>query len=261
MILALQYGQIKVVKVNPDDFRDFSNYWQISMHDNVNGFIPRMCFSHDEKIFFSCGYDGNIFSYIFNPENADYITPIKIIEPQPENYVTVEDVNDYSTLSLEEEIVKKELDRQERVANANKNAVLNQLAELKESFERLLVRNSKMLPTQIIPREDLEIDSRITEDLQKMIDAEMELEKRKLAYQVEKSEIAMKKLMRYFTDPLDVFPLAITGIEKKVAVRTTRQKLLTPAFYKNLAIIEEKILEQELKGRYLCFFIHILTLS
>lgn len=253
----MQHGQIRVVKVNPDDFKDLSDYWQISMHDNLNGFIPKMCFSYDEKLFFSCGHDGNIFSYIYNPEYQDYVTAPKIIEPEPPTYVVVEDVVDYKTLSLEEEIVKRELDRRERVANANKNAVLNKIDELRKQFEELLVRNSKLLPTQIIPREDLEIDPRVTEDLQRIIDEEMELEKRKLAYQVEKSEVAMKKLMKYCTDPLDVFPFTISAIEEKIVVNTTRQRLLILAFYRNLALVEKKILEQELKGRYLCLFCYL----
>lgn len=250
MLLAMEHGQIRVVKVNPHDFHDLTDYWQISMHDNLNGFIPKMCFSYDEKLFFSCGYDGNIFSYIFNPENGDYVQPKQLYKEPPTQFTVVMDVENYNALSLEEEIVKAELDRQERVANAHKAETLQKIEDLRKEFEVLLDRNKQLLPTQIIPREMLEIDPRITEDLQRIIDDEMALEKRKLAYQVEKSEVAMNKIKQYCTDPLDVFPLKITRIQDDMLLQTTRQRMLDEMFYRNLTIIEEKIYEQELKGRY-----------
>lgn len=248
----MQHGQIRIVRVNPNNFRDLSDYWQISMHDNLNGFVPRMCFSFDEKLFFSCGYDGNIFSYTFSPENFDYKSDTADVETPPFNFTIVADVEDYATLSLEEEIVKAEVDRRERVANANKQAVLNEIKILRAQFELLLERNYKLLPTQIIPREELEIDPRITADLQRVVDDEMALEKRKLAYQVETSEVAMNKLKQHCTDPLDVFPLTLRGIEKQIKLLTIRQRKLDHVFYKNLELVEEKIIESELRGRYYC---------
>lgn len=68
----MQDGTIRVNKVNPQDFRDLSDYWTLAMHENLNGFVPRMAFSYDEKYFFSCGHDGNVFAYTFHPENDDY---------------------------------------------------------------------------------------------------------------------------------------------------------------------------------------------
>lgn len=251
LILATQFGQIRVVRVNPQNFRDLSDYWQISMHDNINGAIPKMCFSFDESIFFTCGHDGNMFSYIYNPENKDFKPPdlhheVPTIKCQP-----VSDITDYGTLSLEEEIVKAEVDRKERVANAHKDETLAKVNILREQFEELLRRNEKLLPTQVIPRDQLEIDPRITEDLQQIIDSEMALEKRKLAYQVEKSKVAMEKLMDHCTNSLDVFPLVISNLSNTQTVNTTRQRSLSENFYTNLAVIEEKILESELRGRYI----------
>lgn len=244
----MQHGEIRIVKINANDFRDLSDYWQISMHDNLNGFIPKMCFSYDEKLFFSCGHDGNIFSYLYNPEDGEYTTNIpsksKSFHPK-----IVEDISDYSTLCLEEEIVKAEIDRKDRLANAHKDAVMSELKFFRENFERLLERNKKLLPSQIIPQEELEIDPRITENLQEVLDAEMRLEKRKLAYQVKMSEIAMQKLKRYYTDPLDVFPLTLLGIEKDIVIHTIRQRRLDEIFFQNLALVEKKIIESELKGR------------
>lgn len=249
IILAMQHGEIRVVKINPHDFRDLSDYWQISMHDNLNGFIPKMCFSYDEKLLFSCGHDGNIFSYLYNPEDGENATTIPMKSKSPKPVKTAEEISDYSALSLEEEIVKAEIDRKERLANDRKNAVLSELKILREKFEELLERNKNLLPSQIIPREELEIDPRIKEDLQEILNAEMALEKRKLAYQVKKSEVAMQKLKQYYTDPLDVFPLTLAGIEKDISLHTIRQRRLDEIFFQNLRLVEKKIIESELKGR------------
>lgn len=53
----MQNGSIRVNRVK-EDWRDLSDYWTFTMHDNQYGYVPKMCFSYDEKYFFSCGNDG-----------------------------------------------------------------------------------------------------------------------------------------------------------------------------------------------------------
>lgn len=117
IIFAMQDGSIRINRLNPDDWRDFSDHWQLSMHDNSNGTISKMCFSHDNQYFFTCGHDGNVFSYKFYPE--DEIEPPEPPTLQPLNVLLkpVEDLDGYSRLSLEEAIVKAELDRQMKVGS------------------------------------------------------------------------------------------------------------------------------------------------
>jgi hypothetical protein len=72
----MQNGQIRVNRVNPHNHTDLSDYWLYSMHDITNGRIRRMCFNYDHHFMFSCGDDGNIFSYHVNFEDEnDYIIP------------------------------------------------------------------------------------------------------------------------------------------------------------------------------------------
>lgn len=163
----MQDGTIRVNRVNPEDHRDLSDYWQLPMHDNFKGYIPKMCFSFDEQYFFTCGEDGNVFSCTFHPENNDYIkhrqlrvkTGMKALPP-------IEDISGYKTLSLEQMKVKAEEDRIEALANKHKQEVLVRLKQLKVKYDELLKRNSKLPPTQIIPRKDLELDPRITNNLE-----------------------------------------------------------------------------------------------
>lgn len=75
-MFGMQNGQIRVNHVNPNNHSDLSDYWLYSMHDNTHGRIRRMCFNYDHHFMFSCGDDGNIFSYHMNfDEEGDYNRP------------------------------------------------------------------------------------------------------------------------------------------------------------------------------------------
>lgn len=251
----MQNGAIRINRVK-EDFRDLSDYWQLSMHDNYNGYVPRMCFSYDEQYFFTCGHDGNVFSYRFYPENDEYIRAAPKITPLFKRLESLyDDETTYTDLSLEQAIVKAEEDRKTNLANYNKKQYLERLFSLRKEFQQLLKRNQKLLPTQIIPREMLELDPRITSNLEEKLNAELELVKRKLAYDVEKSSIRMEKLKIHYIDPLDVFPISVQGVNNNLRVTTLRQRKLYPGFYDMHLIVDQKIIEAELKGRYITCYI------
>lgn len=113
------------------------------------------------------------------------------------------------------------------------------------------VRNENLLPTQILPREELEIDPRITKDLNDKFEEDLALVKRKLAFDVEKSAVLMRKLFAHFSDDLDYFPIGVYSIRKTIATRTLRQRKLGAEFYPTLELVEQKIIEEEVKGRYI----------
>lgn len=256
LIFAMQDGKIRVNKVNPKDYMDLQDYWEISMHDNINGFVPRMCFSYNERYFFSCGYDGNIFSYQFFPEKGDYVKniPKRTKVCKPEDFPIVEDVTDYKTLSLEETIVKAEYDRIMSVANRHKEELREELRNLGKAYLTCLERNEKLLPTQMLPRSFFNLDKRIANNLKETCNAKLALEKRKIEFKVEKSKVLMNKMKKYFIDPLDVFPICVKGIKKSVSVKTMRQRELGNVFYEMREYVEAKLIEDLLKGRYIHFF-------
>lgn len=74
--------------------------------------------------------------------------------------------------------------------------------------------------------------------------------KRKLAFDVEKSALGMQKMITHFVEDLDVFPIAVYGIKTKAYVKIARQRQLSPEFYEMQQLVERKIIEAELKGRY-----------
>lgn len=250
----MQDGSIRVNKVNKNDFHDLSDYWILSMHDNQKGYIPRMCFSYDEKYFFSCGHDGNIFAYKFQPEE-DYAYP-DYIEPKIYTRLDacVRDLDTYTKLSLEEMKIKAENDRVQKLANEHKAHIREILKSLKERYAKLLLRNSKLLSTQIIPKEELELDKRVTKHVDYKFYNKLELVKTKLAYDVEKSEVQMKKLLEHFIDPMDRAPNLVKAINKpNLFVMNLRQRVITKEFYDMLEIIKHKLIEDEMKGRYTYF--------
>lgn len=65
LILGMGDGKLRINHIK-DNWRDLSDYWLLSMHDNFFGKIPSIKFSFDNKFLFSIGSDGNLFSYTWN---------------------------------------------------------------------------------------------------------------------------------------------------------------------------------------------------
>ena len=249
----MQSGVIRINKIK-EDFHDLSDYWQLSMHDNINDFIPKMCFSYDEHYFFSCGYDGNIFSYKYYPEGENYKIPNVVREKLVKETLHIDDDEQcYDNLSLQQAIVKAELDRINKVANDHKNTYRFKLSKLKTEFDIILKRNTRLLFSQIIPSDELVLDLRITADLDSKLKKELELVKRKLAFDVQKSEIRLNKLMNYFINPLGYFPICVSTVRNVKIISTLRQNKLQEEFYLMKKVIDEKIIEEDLKGRYITY--------
>jgi hypothetical protein len=247
----MQNGEIRVNKLNDGDFRDLSDYWSLAMHDTQNGFVPNLCFSYDEKFLFSCGYDGNLFSYTFHPEDDDYIPESEHPEvlERTEFPTPVEDHPNYDKLSLEQASLKKEQDRIDKLAAKHRQALREKLRKLRERFFKLLKKNQRLLPSQVIPVEQLEVDKRVTRHLDMILEEELALVKRKLAFDVQKSEVRMWKLRNHFIDNLSHIPFVVSGLNTDLRVKMLRQRRIAPENEEMLQIVDEKILEEELRGR------------
>lgn len=58
-------GKIRVTNIEASNISDLSDYIEYSIHDNKTGRVKMLCFSQDNRMLFTCGDDGNIFSFIF----------------------------------------------------------------------------------------------------------------------------------------------------------------------------------------------------
>lgn len=67
MVIGMANGMLRLVPC-VDGQPDFTNYYALAMHDPENGKVRRLCTSFDSNYLYSCGTDGNIFSYRLNLE-------------------------------------------------------------------------------------------------------------------------------------------------------------------------------------------------
>lgn len=203
-------GSLRINKVK-DDFTDLTDYWILNMHDNHHGNVFCMNFSFDKQFLFTGGADGNLFFYRWNRP----VRPVEAVTPRAPEILKeeVEDITDICSLSLEEEKQKSDHDRRLEIALARKHDVLQIIAKCKEEYDALIKRNRALPVSQQIPYSELELDPRITLSLKKRFESEMELVKRKKAFDVEKVKLAGEKLRRYFLEPLESYPIAVVGIK------------------------------------------------
>ncbi|XP_017782969.1 PREDICTED: uncharacterized protein LOC108567166 [Nicrophorus vespilloides] len=251
LIFAMEDGSIRVNRNNHKNWRNLSNYWQLNMHDNFNGFIAGMQFSYDDSYFITCGHDGNIFTFRFYSDESSDDSEIHMQRHIPEEHVikAVEDIDCEEMLSLEETIVKAEEDRINDVANCNKDIYLEILERLREEYEDVLARNDALPESQRIPLEELELDSRVTDNLDEKLKADEYLVERKLAFDVEKSNILLTKMREHFLLSLDMYPITVKSVKSKTMVQCLPMRSLGYDFDNLLAEVDLKIAEAELKGR------------
>ncbi|KAK6640272.1 hypothetical protein RUM44_011958 [Polyplax serrata] len=250
LILGMNNGKIRVVQFDPSKPRDLSKYWSLSMHDNNNGTIQQMCFNYNYSYLFTCGVDGNIFSYKFKPENDEYKkTNVDVMSKGLPTEVCA-DIDDLEAPSLEQAKNRVEHTEKMKEANVYKRDLGEILKGLEKKFEALLRRNAKLPLSQQMTGKDLILDERIEEDLTNNLEKEMEMVKFKLAWTLEKSKLQHKKVNDYFIEDLEHHTFRVHGInDKDIYAETFRLKKLGPEFnvLKNLVIL--KLEEQEAKGR------------
>ncbi|KAF7417837.1 hypothetical protein HZH68_000490 [Vespula germanica] len=254
LFLGMECGEIRVCKINPEDHTDLSDYWILPMHDNYNGYIPKMLLSYDHTILLTCGHDGNLFSYKINDDTADE----KIDIPQPSVPVRsldgihdVEDIEEPEHPTLEDIIVKTEHDKVVALAKEKKEKTLKILHELTAKYTKIVDRNRNLLKSQQIKHENFELDPRITADLNNQLEMQMDLIHRKEAFQMEKSTLALKKLMDHFIEPITCIPFAVCRILKPdTMVHSIREHKLDSNFeniYTEWNLMPKKELDPNIK--------------
>ncbi|XP_063235777.1 cilia- and flagella-associated protein 44 isoform X2 [Bacillus rossius redtenbacheri] len=251
LVLGMQDGKIRVTRVNPNDPSDLTDYWSYSMHDNTNGYIPRVCFSPDQRYLFSCGADGNLFSYSFNVPPNEYpeVRPAPVVAHALKIYGKIGDVDGSQTYSLEESKIMEDEDRKMELAEEHKQEIKFNVVELAEKYHDIVARNDALPESQRLSEHELELHWTITADLKAIIDGQMELEMRKLAFDVEKSQLGLAKLKSYFFDCLDSMTTHVFACRSDSYVTTFRQRKLLDDFYAAKKYVQEQLAPKEDEGR------------
>lgn len=245
-ILGMGDGKIRINRMKKGDWRDLSNYWMLSMHDNFFGKIPAIRFSYDDKFMFSIGSDGNLFSYNWNlpvkPVRA--MTPISL----PKDIPIVHDIDDPDFLSLEQVKEKENFEKQEKLLTDKKAQVLVTISRLRSEFEEIAAKNALLPDSQKLTNDEMILDKRISNDLQQKLDIQMEIVRRKKEFDFEKAKLAGKKLIEHFIEPI-YFPIQVIGIRNRASVFSLRFKKLGKELVKLRSELEMKIREAAKKKK------------
>ncbi|XP_075974116.1 cilia- and flagella-associated protein 44 [Anticarsia gemmatalis] len=228
---------------------DFADNYYLPMHDRYTGAITCFEFSTDGTRLYTCGSDGNIFSF-----NINFPEPLF---PQPKmppisDIPKIGKVKEPSTIegelmSHEQLKQKEEYDKMMAIANAHKKRVRDQLAELSVEYHKLIKANRALPASQQI---DVTLDPRPLMVQEQELDVAKALTKRKLAHQLEASDLALHKMYSRNIIQLDVFPFTLRAIrDPAVMIRPLRQKNLSKDFASQLEEVHAKMAEAALRGR------------
>lgn len=123
------------------------------------------------------------------------------------------DIIDPNHLSLEQQKLQEEIDRKLNVVNDHKNDVLKVVAQYRAEFDEILAANERLPESQRLTQSNLEMDRRITIDLQEDLNKELAEIKAQHAFVFEKVKLKGERLFEYFINPLQQFPIEVLGIK------------------------------------------------
>lgn len=191
-----------------------TNSSTISLHNSSYGSITAMSQSYDGEHLFSVGLDGNIFSYKLKlPYFGDIYETMPMQFKKP---LDTDDIHDVNFLSLEQKKQKDYKDERTRFVDEKKSQMLEVLAILKLDFAAIKTRNEALPPTQQLSNEELELDERITHDLQKDFERQMNSVRGRMAFDVEKSKLLKNKVENFLTNNLECWPIEVIGIRFEI---------------------------------------------
>lgn len=211
----MENGAIRINVYCKDNFRNLKNYWLLNMHDNFKGAITFIVSSYDNKYLFTTGNDGNIFSYVWNivvDDGSDFIDVCPITKPT----VKILDIEDIDYLSIEQQKQKQYMDNEASVANNHKEQVLKIFSEYTNVFRDIIKRNKLIPDDQRLTHDQLELDKRITNDIELNIKHQFDLLQRQFAFGVEKIKLGVEKLETFFLSHIKDWTITVFGIRYKL---------------------------------------------
>lgn len=210
VLFGLENGQIRVSKLNQTSLTTIDT---ITAHDKYKGRITALKFIPHQSNLFSTGADGNIFLFKWNMKLPALPTQKQYsIESDLNQLPNVSDIVDREHLTLEQEKEKKLLNERKDIANTKKTKMLEIIGSLKIEFNAVKERNRKLPKDLQLTPADFELDGRITEHLQDEFNRNMQLVRRKLAYDVEKIKLIKSKVENYLVDNLKDWPIHLLGV-------------------------------------------------
>lgn len=199
-----------IVKYNLDRTEAPSKSHVIALHDSSYGVITGICASFDEKYLISVGLDGNIFTFKINSMGESNVQPnLPTTFNAP---LDTQDIIDPNFCSLEDQKKQSYRDERIRFVNDKKSQMLEVLRMLKDDFATVRAQNDLLPDSQRLSAHELELDDRITNDMDKSFSRQMDLVRRKMAFEVEKTKLLKDKVETFLTSNLECWPIEVIGI-------------------------------------------------
>ncbi|KAM4720112.1 cilia- and flagella-associated protein 44 isoform 2-T2 [Anableps anableps] len=239
LLCGMQSGSIRAYPLQPGDYTltSMQAYWTLSIHDNQYGQLQHLRCSLDDLFVLTAGDDGNIFSFCLLPPEELQKTLEKTAKiPSPRVDVESEsfalDIEDPAAYSIETAKQKLEKDNLRRKAELKEADVQKQLAELQKRFKQVLT-NNQSLPEHIrLTPQELVLDRRFYEAAEKLKARKVMEIRKQMAWEQERSSIALKKLQEWSDRSLQVDIITLSAICSSHRVSSYRlqefPKHLTP---------------------------------
>jgi hypothetical protein len=178
------------------------------IHDGVEGQVTGVATSFDECFFASSSADGSLVIQQFHEK-----TPGSPLNEQPleDAKNTVNDIVDPNAYSIQEEKLKSEREALESAAERQKQTIREKIEELRERFEEVVERNEGLPSAMHLPPHEFVLDPELKEKMEREQQTrELQLQK-ELAYDLERSSVALKKLKGRYYDGMAVDHIVLKG--------------------------------------------------
>ncbi|XP_071455109.1 cilia- and flagella-associated protein 44 [Hetaerina americana] len=256
LLFGMANGIIRVNHVTSANPMDFSDYLLLPMHDSAMGTIRKLCFSPDGTTLFSCGDDGNFFSYNFNsfqePEGrrrSETLTNLHLFKKL--SFVPgVEDILDENFFpSLEECKQKEEEEKRRESMDKHKVEMLAVVNQLRGHFKSIKERNATLPKSQQFSPLDFEFHPEVTKLAENYNNEQMDILHRKYAWDMEKSRLAWDKIASCYKNCLASSDLKISGFRNNITLEGYRYKSLTKDFHESHEQTLQKLGQEQLDLR------------
>eukprot|EP01028_Stygiella_incarcerata_P009241 TRINITY_DN4347_c0_g1_i1.p1 TRINITY_DN4347_c0_g1~~TRINITY_DN4347_c0_g1_i1.p1 ORF type:complete len:1758 (+),score=598.58 TRINITY_DN4347_c0_g1_i1:248-5521(+) len=213
------------------------------VHDGVEGRVTGVSSSFDACFFVSSSADGSLVIQQFHEKSPD--SPMNE-QPLDDAKNTVTDIVDPNAYSIQEEKLKSEREALEAAAERKKQSIRQKIQELRERFQEAVDRNDDLPPAMHLPSHEFVLDPELKEKMEReQGEREFQLQK-ELAYDLERSSVALKKLKGRYYDGMAVDRIVLKGFRTAQQVSSFKTLFLSDDLKKSIDAVHDLIEQDEM---------------
>ncbi|XP_061603630.1 cilia- and flagella-associated protein 44-like [Phyllopteryx taeniolatus] len=220
MLCGMHSGSIRVYPLDPGThtLTSMRAYWELSIHDSNYGHLRHICCSYDDQFVLTAGDDGNIFSFNLLPHEELQKGPEKKRAMVPSPRVSLEyedlaqDIDDPAADSIEMVKQKLEKDHQSREAEKKKSDKRRRLAEIQNTFKKLLKDNLDLPEHSRLTLAELQLDECFQEQAEREKMRKLKKIQEQMSWEEQHSHIALKIIQDRFKGYLETNIVTVFAI-------------------------------------------------